>query len=115
MHHLQFVARQRPADAEQINRLAARHALAAGGARQRLGGLDDQRGRDRHGGQQIERQRLQRIAGQHGGGFVELHVRGGPATAQRVVIHAGQVVMDQRIGMDQFHGGGGAVERGFDG
>ncbi|MPM29213.1 hypothetical protein SDC9_75753 [bioreactor metagenome] len=30
----------------------------------------------------------------------------GPATAQIVVIHTGQIVMDERIRMDHFHGAG---------
>ena len=48
-------------------------------------------------GQNLEGQRQQRIARQHGGRFVEFHMGGGLAPAQHIVIHAGQIVMDERI------------------
>ena len=50
----------------------------------------------------IEGQALQRIAGKDRGGFVEGDVHGGLAAAQGVVVHRRQVVVDERITVDQF-------------
>ena len=61
-------------------------------------------------GDQVKGQRLQRVAGQNGGRLVPFDVHRGQAPAQVVVIHAGQVVMHQRIGvqrLDRAGGGGG--------
>ena len=67
-------------------------------------------GIDRSIRQHCERQRLQRIAGQDRGGLVEGDVHGGLAAAQGVVVHRRQVVMHQRIAVDQFDRGGGGIE-----
>ena len=49
---------------------------------------------------------LQAVAHQQRSCFVVFNVAGRPATAQDIVIHARQVVMHERVGMDQFHGAG---------
>ena len=64
-------------------------------------------------GQRLERQGLQRVAGQDCGGFVPGLMDRWHAPAQVVVIHGRQVVMDQRIGVQAFDGGGGAVGLDF--
>ena len=46
-------------------------------------------------GEQFEGQRLQAVADEQGGRFVEFHMAGRAAAAQHVVVHAGQVVVDQ--------------------
>lgn len=46
--------------------------------------------------------------GEQGVGLAEGDVDGGTAATERVVIHAGQVVHDQRGAMEEFDGGGGA-------
>ena len=56
-------------------------------------------------------QRLQGIAGEDRGGFVEGDVHGRPAAAQGVVVHRRQVVVHQRIGVDQFHRDRGRIQR----
>ena len=61
--------------------------------------------------QHVERQRLQRIAGQDRRAFVERLVAGRPAAAQVVVVHRRQVVVDQAVGVDQLDRGGRRVER----
>lgn len=66
-------------------------------------------------GEHVERQRLQRIAGEDRGGFVEGDMHGGLAAAEVVVVHRRQVVVDQRIAVDQFDCGGGGVEVGLAG
>jgi hypothetical protein len=43
---------------------------------------------------------LQRVAREERRGLVELHVAGGLSAAKHVVVHAGQVVVDERVGMD---------------
>ena len=42
-------------------------------------------------------------ARQDRGGFVERLVQRGLAAAEVVIIHGGQIVMDQRIGVDEFN------------
>jgi hypothetical protein len=46
---------------------------------------------------------LQRIAGQYGGGFIKGAMHGGLAAAQIIIIHAGQIIMHQRIGVQHFN------------
>ena len=58
--------------------------------------------------QHLEGQRLQGVAGQDRGRLVELLVTGGLAAPQIVVVHRRQVVVDQRIGVQEFDGAGGA-------
>jgi hypothetical protein len=62
-----------------------------------------QRRRDRSaaGRQDLERERLHRVAGEHRLGDAELHVHRRLAAAEHVVVHARQVVVDERIGVDQ--------------
>ena len=58
-------------------------------------------------GKYLEGQRVERIPGQHGRRFIEGEVHGRLAMAQLVIVHAGQIVMDQRIGVDRLDGAGG--------
>ena len=58
------------------------------------------------------KQALQGIASQQGLSLSELDMHGGLTPAQDIVVHAGHVVMNQRIGMDQFNGAGSA-QRGI--
>ncbi len=46
-------------------------------------------------GKQLESAGVQGVAGQNGGGFVEGLVAGGLAPAQVVVVHGGQIVVNQ--------------------
>ena len=57
----------------------------------------------RRSAMQLERQRLQGVAHQQRGRLVVFDVHRGLAAAQDVVVHAGHVVVHQRIGMDHFH------------
>ena len=52
--------------------------------------------------QQLESQRLQRIAGEQGGRFAVADVAGGLAAAQGVVIHGRHIVVHQRVNVDAF-------------
>lgn len=86
---------------EHVFHLAADEAAAACGvgefADQRVGqsGL-----RGVALGEQGKGVREQRIAGEERGRFVELFVRGGTAAAEVVVVHARQVVVDERVGVE---------------
>ncbi len=46
---------------------------------------------------------LEGVPRQHRIGVAEDHMVGGLAPAQVVVVHAGQIVMDQRIGVQHLH------------
>ena len=59
-------------------------------------------------GQNLEGEGQKRIARQHRGRLVEGLLGRGPAAAQIVVVHAGQIVMHQRIGVQGLDGGGRA-------
>ena len=87
-----------------VQRLAATHARGAGRVGQGLQAGHAQRGRQWRVGQQAEGAGLQRIAGQDGGRFVEGDMGGRLAAAQGVIVHRRQVVMHQRIGVDELDG-----------
>jgi hypothetical protein len=61
--------------------------------------------------QHLEGLGLQRVADQQRGRFVVGHVHGRLAAAERVVVHAGHVVVDQRIRVDHLDRAGGARHR----
>ena len=52
---------------------------------------------------QLKSKALQRVADQQRCGLVEFNVTGGFAAPQNVVVHARQVVMHQRICVDEFN------------
>ena len=59
-------------------------------------------------GEHFERERLQSIAGEDRGRLVELPVRRRAAAPQIVVVHRRQIVVHERVGVDQLDGGGDA-------
>ena len=54
-----------------------------------------------------ERFREKSVSGKNGNGFPVDAVAGGSAAAEVVVIHAGKIVMDERVGVNAFDGTGG--------
>jgi hypothetical protein len=106
---MQLLRVQGHADAGKVNRLAAGHALKARclgqhAAQARLrGGIDGAA----FGREEFKGQGLQRVAGQQCLGLAELDVHRGFAAAKHVVVHAGHVVVHQRIRVNQFHRAGG--------
>lgn len=60
--------------------------------------------------QHAESQGLQCIAGEDGGGLIVGLVARGPAPSQIVVVHRREVVMHERVGVNQLHGTCGAIE-----
>ena len=102
MHELELRQRERLAGRLQIDLLPTRHAARAGRERQRLHHVEL---RARVVGQpvlgeQLEGERLQRIADQQRGRFVVLHVHGRLAAPEHVIVHARHVVVHERVGVD---------------
>ena len=100
----------------QIDRLSADHACRPGRDRQQLHGAkparrvgrvrvrrEHARGRTRDHGKRFGEQA---IAGKNRESVAVHDVGGRPATAQFVVVHRRQIVMNQRIGMNHLHGDG---------
>ena len=94
----------------QIQILAAHHTVHTGQKRklpyraQRRGRRNAPLGRRKR--EQIKRVRQQRIARQNGVGLAEFSMGGKLPAAKIVVVHTGQIVVDQRIGMHVFHRSG---------
>ncbi len=111
VQRLQLRQRDPPAFRVDVHRLTADHAERARGPRQDRHHAQALRGAEgSFVGQHGEGQGLQAVADQDAGGFVVGLVHGGAATAQVVVVHRRQVVMHQRIGVDQLHRAGRRVE-----
>src|SRR5215831_13971392 len=105
MHAFKFVDRQHGACAREIERLPACHAARSGGTCQN---------RDPVGhmcfGQHFESESLQRVTGKQRHRFSVRHVTRWPAAAQDIVVHTGQVIVNERIGMDQLDCRCGSVD-----
>ena len=90
-------------DAVEVDRLPAGHAADAG----RLG--EHRAGSGAVGkaalGEHAERERLQRVAGEQRRRLAERDVARRLAAAQRVVVHAREVVVNERIGVDELDRG----------
>ena len=61
----------------------------------------------------FKRLRQQRVAREHGDAFAEDLVVGRLATAEIVVVHRGQIIVDERVGVDALHGAGERHGVGF--
>ena len=99
--------------AGDVHVLAADHALHAGG-RGDLGERGQHRGAAARLARQhqVERLREEAVAGQDGHVLAEGDVAGGPAAAQRVVVDRRQVVVDERVRVDELERGGGGQHAG---
>ena len=112
VHILQFRQRHALADGPDIERLSPGHAPGTARLRQYAHHFQlDPGGQVRIGpAEQFEGHGLERIAHEHGGGFVVGAVAGGLAAPQVVVVHGGQIVVHQGIAVDEFHRAGGRIE-----
>ena len=63
------------------------------------------------GGEDFKRDGEQGVPGKHGDPLAKDLVAGGATPAQIVVVHAREVVVDERVGVDAFHGAGGGQGR----
>ena len=102
----------------QIDRLSADHAAGARGFADDRGctrSLPRARSPDRpsRGSAREQRERLgvQAVARQDRDAVAVDDVQRRPSAAQRVVVHRGQVVVDERVGVDQLDGAGGGQRR----
>jgi hypothetical protein len=103
VHEFELGQREGASDGLEIDLLPARHAARAGGERERFNHFE-LRARvvgKALIGEELERRRLKGIADEERRGLVELDMHGGLAAAQDVVVHARQVVMHQRVRVDQ--------------
>ena len=113
MHVLDRAHREAPAHRGKIDRLAAGHPTGADRVRQHTDHLEPQRGAVAIGRvvrQHGESERLQCIAGQDRGRFVEGAMAGRPSAPQIIIVHGRQVVVDQAVDVDQLDSGGGGIE-----
>jgi hypothetical protein len=83
--------------------LAAHERLRPSGAGEHEAGPSCHRSRET-AGEGFEGQRLKGIAAENRGGLVEGAMACGASSAEVVVVHCGQVIVDERIGVDHFHG-----------
>ena len=87
-----------------VDHLAADHAVAACGFGELACQLAAYLGRRMGGGigENFERECQKRVAGEHGGRLVERHMDGWPPAPEIVVVHAGEIVMHERISVHGF-------------
>ena len=107
LHRLQeadFGLAERLAGRFEVVHLAARHAGNAARPRQRQAEIGAHgRVRMRIGrGEDLEGERQQAVAGQDRGRLVKRLVRRGPPAPQVVIVHGGQIVVNQRIAVHAF-------------
>jgi hypothetical protein len=91
---------------EQIVHLTPDHAPDTGGPSKDLAAFDQSPWGQGATEDRLEGHRLEGIAGQNRSGFVELTMASGPSSPQVVIIHRGQIVMDQRVAVDHFQSAG---------
>jgi hypothetical protein len=58
----------------------------------------------------LEGPRLQCVAGEAGHRFSENNVAGGPAAAEVIIVHRRQIVVNQRIGVNDLDRSGGSIQ-----
>ena len=106
MNLAQSVERKLLVFARHVEDLATDHALRTRGNREFLHERRHERWRGA-GRDQLECQSHHRIAGEDGHRFAEDLVVGGPAATKIVVVHGGEIVVDEGEGVDQLHRSGG--------
>ena len=97
-----------------VEDLSADHAGGSG----RCGEFFNERGDGvgaRIGGEDFERERDHGIAGEDGDRFAEDFVVGRPATAQIVIVHRGEIVVDEGESVDQLDRDGSCENGGVNG
>ena len=96
----------------EVDLLAAAHSVRAGVEGQPRGGAGPLFGVGVRFGQQAEGLDEQRVAGEDGGRLAEFLMVGRFAAAEIVVVHRGQVVVDEGRAVDQLYCGGEPVGQG---
>ena len=111
VHEFELADRQLLTHGGEVDGLTPGHPARPGGDCQEMQHVELSGGGDsgKTIGKNLKCMGRQGIADQKGGRLVKLDVAGRLAATQDVVVHARQVVMYQRIGMDQFDGDGWGV------
>ena len=109
VHGLQLRQCERAPGRRHVAHLSAYHPRPSGGSGKGLDLCQLNRRRERAARQQGEGEGVQRVAGEDSGRFVIGAVRAGASPAQVVIVHRGQIVVDERVGVDGFHCAGGGV------
>jgi hypothetical protein len=98
----------------EIGDLAADHAVDGTGGGSDFGEHGDAAlGVNRSGADNFESKSEESVAGENGGGFAEFFVASGFAATKIVVIERGKIVMNERVGVDEFDRASG-MESGGD-
>ena len=98
----------------EVGDLAANHAVDGSGGGGDFGEHGDAAiGVNGCGGNGFEREREKSITRKNCRGFAELFVGSGLAAAKIVVVERGEIVVDERVGVNEFDGASGIV-RGCD-
>ena len=106
VYFLKLVEREGLVFAFDVERLAADHSCGAGGG----GEFFDERGNRigrRVGGEGFEGEGGHGVAGENGERFAEDFVIGGLAAAEVIIVHGGEIVVDEREGVNELDGDGG--------
>ena len=89
----------------EVGDLTSNHAVDGAGGRGDFGShFYATFGIDGSGGDRFECEREERVARENGGGLAELLMAGRLAATEVVVIERGQIVVNQRISVDEFDG-----------
>ena len=99
--------------AREIRRLSADHALGTRRAAEFQHHLGDERAVRRRRRDHLERVRVERVAGEDRDRFAELLVARRSSAAEVVVVHRGQVVVDQAVRVHELDGARRAEDDGF--
>ena len=108
MHALELGFTEELFDGFEVDGLPTGHAARADGVGENAQHLEPRSWRESLAGavrQHFEGTRLQCIADENRGGFVERTMAGGSAAAQIVVVHRGQIVVHQAVDVNEFDRG----------
>jgi hypothetical protein len=112
MHVLHSRGVQGLAHCREVDCLPASHARRAGSIRENA--HHRRRSRERNAWNSLcenaKSQRLERITGEHGSGFVKGTMAGRATAAQVVVVHRRKIVVDEAVDVDQLDGSSRRVE-----
>jgi len=90
-----------------IEDLSADHAFDAGGVGEFFDEFDGEFGFGDAGGEEFKGEGVEAVAGEDGEAFAVDFVVGGATAPEVVVVHGGEVIMDEGEAVDHFEGGGG--------
>ncbi len=94
----------------KVGDLAANHSVDGASAGGDFGEHGDAAsGVNGSSGDRFEREREKSIAGEDGGGFAKFFVIGGLAATEVVIVESGKVVVNERVGVNEFESAGGIV------